>query len=231
MRLRRSIATGGAAETATETFLALFLIVLAFFILLTSISKREEDRAKAVLGSLGSTFSENALVVTGPLDYTFGTGVYWTSGAAEKSVRGLFQSTFPLARIPPYQPFGSLVFEVPADEVFVSGGSLLQAQETDFLERLATILVHERPGIVFETEIIVFVTPEAARAEGESPARALALARAGAFARALVDRGVAPARVSAGIAEGQPGVVRLAFFEREAGGAPTAPAAPAGVGE
>ncbi len=231
MRLRRSIAPGGAAETANETFLALFLIVLAFFILLTSISKREEDRAKAVLGSLGSTFSENALVVTGPLDYTFGTGVYWTSGTAEKSMRGLFQSTFPLARISPYQPFGSLVFEVPADEVFVSGGSLLQAQETDFLERLATILTHERPGIVFETEITVFVTPEAARAEGDSPVRALALARAGAFARALVDRGVTPARISAGIAEGRPGLVRLAFYERDVGGVSTAPAIPADVGE
>jgi len=230
MRLRRSAGPGDSGDTVAETFLALFLIVLAFFILLTSISKREEDRAKAVLGSLGSTFAERSLAVTGPLDYTFGSGVFWKSGTLGESLRALFQSTFPLAEISPYQPFGQLAIEAPADAFFVPGGSLLQARKTRFLDRLSTILARARPGFVFEVEITVLLSAEAARAAGKSRRRSLALARAGALALALVDRGVPAARVIAGIGEGPAGMLRLVFFDRErptASDASRSPAPPA----
>ena len=214
MRLRRGVGGRDSGDTSTETFLALYLIVLAFFILLTSISKREEDRAKVVLGSLGSTFSERSLVVTGPLDYTFGSGVFWTSGALGESVRALFQSTFPLAKISPYQPFGRLAIEAPVDAFFVPGGSLFQAQQTQFLDRLSAILARDRPELAFEVEITVFLPAGTARSVDKSLTRSLAVARAGAFARALVDRGVPAARVIAGIGEGQSGMLLLTFFER-----------------
>ncbi len=227
MRLRRGVGTGDSGDTVAETFLALFLIVLAFFILLTSISKREEDRAKAVLGSLGSTFAERSQVVTGPLDYAFGSGVFWRSGSLGEAMRALFQSTFPLAEISPYQPFGQLAVEAPVDAFFVSGGSLFQAEQTRFLDRLSTILARDRPGLVFEAEITVFLPAEAARATGKSSPRALAIARAGAFARALVERGVPAPRVIAGIGEGPAGMLRLTFFERDRPAAPDAPRPPA----
>ena len=40
-------------DSTTPIFLALYLIILAFFILMNAISSRQEARSNAVLGSLG----------------------------------------------------------------------------------------------------------------------------------------------------------------------------------
>ncbi|MFQ5784688.1 MAG: hypothetical protein ACE5H8_07670 [Alphaproteobacteria bacterium] len=202
-------------DTTTAIFLALYLIVLAFFILLNAISEREAGRAKAALGSLGATFAEPALVPTGPLDYAAGAGAYSALTESANTIRHLFQSAFPMVEVSPYQPFRQMQVMVPVNAVFVPDGALIHAEVAGFLDQLAAVLARATPGQVFELEVLVPLA--AAETMASTPARANAVHRAAAVARALTDRGVASAQLVAGIAQNDTGQMRFVFQTRLAG--------------
>lgn len=195
---------------STNIFLSLYLIFLAFFILLNAISKLQEDRTKAVLGSLGATFAEPAFVATGPLDFTAGSGAFSAVQAFDQSIRKLFQSAFPFVSFKPFQPFEKMIAEIPVDAMFVADSALIRANQVAFLNDLAAILSRETPGQSFGVEVLAPVSAQAMRTP--TPERSMAVDRVGAFARALASRGVFPARITAGIEQGKPEMLRLMFF-------------------
>ncbi len=201
-------------DSTTSIFLALYLIVLAFFILLNAISSRQEARSKAVLGSIGATFSQPAVVATGPLDFASGSGVFAAVGDFEDTVRKIFQTAFPFVKVSPYQPFGQMQVEFPVDSIFAPGGAVPLAEHGPFFDRLAGALKREIPGQYFEAELLIGLLPFEAR--NPTPERAIAVERAGAFARELDRRGVPASHLSVGIEEGDPAVLRLLFFVRPA---------------
>lgn len=206
---RRSIAQSEEQGDSTPLFLSLYLIVLAFFILLNAISKIQEERTKVVFGSLGATFAEPAVVATGPLDFTAGSGAYSAVISFDESIRSLFQSSFPFVSFKPFQPFEKMVAEVPVDAMFGAKGALIRADHVVFLNELAAILSRETPGQRFSVELLLPVSPAAVRSP--TPERSVAVDRASTLARALVVRGVPADRITAGIEGGDPGKLRMRF--------------------
>lgn len=206
---RRPIAQSGGQGDSTQLFLSLYLIVLAFFILLNAISKIQEERSKVVLGSLGATFAEPAIVATGPLDFTAGSGAFSAVHAFDKSIRSLFQSAFPFVSFKPFQPFEKMMAEFPVDAMFGAESALIRADQVVALNELATILTRDTPGQRFSVELLLPVSPTGVRSP--TPERSLAVDRAAALARALVVRGVPADRVTAGIEGGDAGKLRMRF--------------------
>jgi hypothetical protein len=206
---RRSIAQSKEQGDSTPLFLSLYLIVLAFFILLNAISKIQEERTKVVFGSLGATFAEPAIVATGPLDFTAGSGAYSAVHAFDESIRSLFQSAFPFVSFKPFQPFEKMVAEVPVNAMFGAKGALIRADHVVFLNELAAILSRETPGQRFSVELLLPVSPGAVRSP--TPERSVAVDRASVLARALVVRGVPADSITAGIEGGDPGRLRMRF--------------------
>lgn len=206
---KRSIAQSNEQGGSTSLFLSLYLIILAFFILLNAISKLQDERTKVVLGSLGATFAEPAFVATGPLDYSAGSGAFSAVHAFDKSIRSLFQSAFPFVSFKPFQPFEKMLAEVPLSSLFGPGSAMIRAEKVVFLNELAAILSRETPGQRFSVEVLLPMSP--ANSRSPTAQRAIAVNRVSAIARALVVRGVPAARVTAGIEYGDPKKLRMLF--------------------
>ena len=93
--------------------LGLYLILLAFFIMLNALSHREELRAKAVLGSVNSTFSTDEELITGPVQATAATGLAESLKGYKDSLRRVYETTTPLAEFPPTQRHDQVEIIIP----------------------------------------------------------------------------------------------------------------------
>ena len=214
MHRRSSAQPEDTGASTTALFLSLYLIILAFFILLNAYSHRQETRTAAVLGSLGTTFSEVFLSADGPLEAARGPDAFGALGELEDEVRELFESVIPLVKVTPYLRYSQLLVEVPVDGMYAPGEASVRAEAAGLLDRLAEILGREMPGQRFELEAVVSLPGSGARKAG--PGRDLAVRRAAVLARELGARGVQPDAVAAGVADGDVAALRLSLFIREA---------------
>ncbi len=214
MHRRSSAQPEDTGASTTALFLSLYLIILAFFILLNAYSHRQETRTAAVLGSLGTTFSEAFVSATGPLEAARGPDAFGALGELEDEVRELFESVIPLVKVTPYLRYSQLLVEVPVDGMYAPGEASVRAEAAGLLDRLAEILRREMPGQRFELEAVVSLPGSGARKAG--PGRDLAARRAAVLARELGARGVQPDAVAAGVADGEVAALRLSLFIREA---------------
>ncbi len=214
MHRRSSAQPEDTGASTTALFLSLYLIILAFFVLLNAYSHRQETRTTAVLGSLGTTFSEVFLSATGPLEAARGPDAFGALGELEDEVRELFESVIPLVKVTPYLRYSQLLVEVPVDGMYAPGEASVRAKAAGLLDRLAEVLRREMPGQRFELEAVVSLPGSGARKAG--PRRDLAARRAAVLARELVARGVQPDAVAAGVADGGVAALHLSLFIREA---------------
>ncbi len=214
MHRRSSAQPEDTGASTTALFLSLYLIILAFFILLNAYSQRQETRTAAVLGSLGTTFSEGFVSATGPLEAARGPDAFGALGELEDEVRELFESVIPLVKVTPYLRYSQLLVEVPVDEMYAPGEASVRAEAAGLLDRLAEVLGREMPGQRFELEAVVSLPGSGVHKAG--PGRDLAARRAAVLARELGARGVQPDAVAAGVADGDVAALRLSLFIRDA---------------
>ena len=190
--------------------LSLYLIILAFFILMNSISHPEGQRAKGVLDSISSTFKSFPESFTGSLDPSVGGAGFGDAAGFEDSIRGLFESAFPLVRITPSVLYNQIEVALPVDSLFAPGRAKIHGGKEPILDRLAEILSRRAPGLRFELEVLL--SPPPLGSDSPRSDSALHVGRAGAVARELIARGVPPAHISAGIEQRDP--ERLLFMIR-----------------
>jgi len=197
-------------DASVMAFLALYLIVLAFFIVLNAVSKREDQRAKAAIGSVVASFRQSTEVSTGPFDFVGGYGVEADRGDFNEAVRRLFEASMPIARVDPYQPFGRVAVTLPMATLFAPGVATIKPLRRPFLDRFANILRNDSPGQFFEIELLLGTSTD----RPGSADRPLAVNRAGALARALRDAGVPAERIVTGIDAGDPAHMQFVINPR-----------------
>ena len=206
--------TRSAVENGSTVMvsLSLYLIILAFFILMNAISHPEDQRAKGVLDSISSTFKSFPRSFVAPLDLSVGGAGFSDAAGFEDSIRELFESAFPLVRITPSVWYNQIEVTLPVDSLFAPGQAKIQGRNEPMLDRLAKILSRRAPGLRFELEALLSSPPLG----NDTPHSdsALYVERAGAIARELSARGVPPAHISAGIEERDPEWLRLLFMIR-----------------
>ena len=79
-------------------FLSLYLLLLAFFIVLYSISQREEVRTEAAINSLTATFDADRLTSDEVPQFTSSSGHFDPLENFRREVRGLFARDLPIGR-------------------------------------------------------------------------------------------------------------------------------------
>ena len=196
-------ATGGAeAFLPVQAFLSLFLVLLAFFIVLATASQPEASRAMKALASVRSSF---------PSDLPLGSPTGETTSLfveVDRSLPGrvgrLVEADLPMA--PPQRDpaTGQIAAEVPLDRLFEQGG--FSPPGRSFLRRVAGFLAAPPEGTRLTVTALV--------PDGDG----LAAERAARIARGLLEDGAPPASVNVGI-ERRTGPVRLLFALRSAGSA------------
>ena len=204
-RLAPSSRSGANANIVA--MLSLKLLLLAFFILLTTISRFEEERSRAVMYSVAVAFAGAVPATEGRAVPDAGIGALEKQASLSDQIRALFQQTLPLVEVETAADGRVLRLEVRADDLFDMGQTELRPQRGILIRRLANALTDPRRGeLLYTIEVLHAVPP----GDG-APATRLPAGRSGTIVRALAGLGVPGARLSAGLwpTRGDPG--RIAF--------------------
>lgn len=193
-------------------FLSLFLMVLAFFIVLVSISTVEEVKSKAVLKSLTTTFHELVPIGAEPSDFTAKEGEVLGGAAFQEKITGLFSTAFQVAKVKIVRPGQLMQVELPSGSLFADGEARVRPTALAFLDRVVAALGARPPGLRFDVEFVIGAGRPADRML--PVAETLEMARAGAFAREMLARGAPPNSLSIGLAPGETDAVTMRFYVR-----------------
>jgi hypothetical protein len=232
-------------ETGPILFLSLFLMLLAFFILLNSISTLRETKSRDVLSSVSSTFQstvdpdKSAEILVSTLG-----GVLEPQKVLDE-VERLWLSDVPFVKFETVTQGRQIMVELPVIQLFVGARPELRGDRRDLLAATANVLSARIPGQVVIMQAILFVddmaqvpnvpdtpepppapvgtvdlaNPEAmiAPVDDERDGTQLAFDRVGELARALVAGGSPPDNFEIGIRAGNASRIRFRFFIRSEG--------------
>lgn len=199
---------------STHHFLGLYLVLLAFFVFLTSISSFEATRSNAVIKSVVTSFSSPDVIrAMRPIE-----------SEAELELEGqelrdnlvdLFGKQVPGTRLETLTPGRVMEATFNAENSFSEDNRSLRPGLAALTRQIAAILRSRPAGGRFEIDVII----GAGAADGVDAAtvgdnRRTAIWRAGAIARALITKGSPEGSVAAGIDDGVAGRLRLRFYVR-----------------
>lgn len=206
------------SKRTSSMFLSVYLLLLAFFILLNSISTFHEVRTKAVMDSLTSTFA--TLMPVRSVPYSSQTGTVVGARDLFDRVGELFEAAIPAAKIKVAQTGHLMQVSFPVDALFLPDKPDIRPAQGALVNRLAAALGAPPRGVRYEATLLVGI------GQGETAGlpigENLAVARTGAFAREMVRRGAAPEVVVVGLEPGDPTMARALFrviIEEDAGAA------------
>ena len=135
-------------------YVGLYLILLAFFILLIGISTFEEKRTQAVVGSITSTFQAGLTDGTGLDAELLPTALaqFLSAQAFQRKLEDLFRSLLPHSEVRMSRP-GELMHVVfPVDVLFPPRSDVLRIERFPLLRRIAAALDDHPPDQRFDIE-------------------------------------------------------------------------------
>lgn len=194
--------------------LSLYLLLLAFFVLLNNISSVETARSRAVAGSLQSTFAAEGRRTLSPAVFTSSLGHAIADAALEERIGELVRTEIGLAEFQVVMPGRVMELVLGERDLFRGGGVAIDPRHRRFVERLAAIVASPPVGVRYDVDVLmagVLLPGMAPGAPLDEPA-----ARAAFLADVLTAAGAPAASVSAGVETGAPGRVRLEFHVRPA---------------
>ncbi len=196
----------------TALFLSLYVLVLAFFIVLVSMSSPEKIKSRAVMDSLTSTFA-SLLPPSGELTaFTSKEGDFLAAQAFQEQIATVFSTPIRIARAEIVQPGRLMRVVMASDSLFLPGTAEIREAHILLLDRIVASLSVTSPGLHYDMEFLVGSLP----APGGllAVAETLESARAGAFARAMSGRGTPPDSIAVGLRPGDPREIVMQFFVR-----------------
>ncbi len=193
-------------------FLSLFLLVLAFFIVLVSISTVEDVKSRAVKQSLTSTFTTFRQTGDRTSDFTAKQGEVLGGQAFQEKITGIFATALQVAKVEVVQPGRLMSARMPVAAVFLENTDRLNPSVFAFLDRIVAALGGRPPGVRFDME---FIVGAAVPGDGMlSVNQSLEMAQAGSFAREILSRGAPPDSLSVGLAPGDTDQITIRFYVR-----------------
>ena len=185
-------------------FLALYLLVLAFFILLVSISTVEEVKKQAAMESLSKTF--NTLAVRETKSQIIAGQKF------QEQITNIFLSAIQVLSIDVVEPGRLMRVQIDSDILFESGEVKIRESIHTLLDRIVASLSARPPGFRYDME---FINGSSNRDLGSmSVGQTLEMSRAGTFVRSMLSRGVPPDSVAVGIKPGDPRITNIWFYVR-----------------
>lgn len=230
-------------ETGPLMFLSLFLLLLAFFILLNTISTLRETKSRDVLSSVAATFQsetdpdEKAEILVSTL------GPVLEPEQVIEEVEKLWLTEIPFVKVERVTNGRHIVVELPIIQLFVGGQAQVRGDRQDLIKATSYVLSSRIPDQVVIMQAVLFVeslnavTPTSAQPGppaagdqvvdpqdpdanfGNAPdlnGTELAFARVGVLAQSLIDGGTPPDNIEVGIRRGNESRIRFRFFIRSA---------------
>lgn len=200
-------------EPWVVTFLSLFLILLAFFILLNALATIEETKARKVLTSVAATFRSVVNFETRAQLLISDLGPTPEAQEVIEALEQLWVTAVPIAKVEKLTNGQVMQMTIPVNELFLGGKAVLRADREALFDQTGLMLALKTKGGITEAEV-VFGTRRADSTLSDPEGR-LAAERAGRIAAALVAHGAPPERLGIGLRDGDPAALRVRFESRE----------------
>ncbi len=200
---------GNPGRSSTALFLGLYLLVLAFFILLVSMSTRAELRSRAVMDSLTSTFATLLPPSTDLTTFTTKEGDVLAAQRFQENIAGIFRTAIKVEQVTVVQPGRLMRVVLLADSLFFPGEPRLRDAQVDLLDRLVATLSNRPTGLRFDMEFVI-----GSRSGAGDNLSSLVMLRAEAFAKAMGDQGGPPDSLAVGLKPGDPDKITMWFYVR-----------------
>ncbi|MBL4615572.1 MAG: hypothetical protein JKY27_11955 [Magnetovibrio sp.] len=195
-------------------FLGLYLVVLAFFILLVTISTVEETKSKKVMDSLSSAFTSIVPPSADLTSFKSKDGDVLAGQEFQQQVTGIFSTALGIDKVEMVQPGRQMRLLMKADNLFFTDEARIRPAMYPLLDRTVAALSNRPPGLRFDLEFIIGVET-AADGKTMPVEETLELRRAGAFAEEMNSRGIPPDSIAVGIRPGHVGEVVIWFYTRD----------------
>lgn len=187
--------------------LSLYLLLLAFFVLLNSLSATREDRLRAVKGSLSETFATSGTPAEETRQLTSSMGNIVANAGFLDRIGSLVRTELGFARIREITPGRLMEVSMPTERLFRGTRVSVDPLYRPTIVAMASALRQPAWGVRYEVEIL-------AGADGD---RVLPGARSAYLATVFTGAGAPRRRVAAGVEYGSPGVLTLRFRVRSDG--------------
>ncbi|MCK5443981.1 MAG: hypothetical protein KAI73_00070 [Rhodospirillaceae bacterium] len=194
-------------------FLGLYLVVLAFFILLVSISTLEETKSKKVMDSLSSTFTTIIPPSADLQSFRSKDGDVLAGQEFQEQVTGIFATELQIEKIEVVQPGRLMRVMLNSDSLFFPDQAKIRPSMLPMLDRTVASLSNRPKGQRFDLEFIIGV-PTIGSGKSMPIVETLEMQRAGAFAKAMGERGIPPDSISVGMRPGHVGEAVMYFYTR-----------------
>ncbi len=189
--------------------LSLYLLLLAFFILLNALSRLESDRTRTVIESINEAFDGRVQAPSSVEPFSAALDPLDEAAALLQELRRLFDSMLPAVSSEAAADSPVLRLELSAEALFPTGGARIRNGRAPLLAQIARALRKAGDGgLHVELELFHGLAGSPSAAEA---AEGLEIARMGALVRRFADQGVPAERLSAGVLPGKTGIVELIF--------------------
>lgn len=199
-------------DPSVVLFVGLYLLLLAFFVLLNVISTLDAQRTKSVLDSLTATFRSDFGPLSARPVYSSDIEAPLVSNRLMSDVEQLFENAMPISQVDILLHGNLLEVILVADEMFVPGQADVRPEYEGLFSRLHEIMLSGPASLRYDMGIVIDSPPisEKTLAAGQT----LEMARVGGFARRMAAQGADPVYMYAGIDYSTPGRFRLLFHIR-----------------
>ena len=219
-------ADAGGPDITASLFLSLILLVLAFFIVMVSISRVDAERSTGVIESIAGAFASER---SGSAPEGAQRGNVVDGEDLEQSLKRLFATELAVAEFRAVVPGRILEIEMAGEVLFHRDEARIRLARSRLLDRLVATVTMRPPGQRVDVQGLVSTgTPEGS-ALPTSPS-ALSVRRAGAVGEALIRRGLPRSRLAVGFSSDRSDGIVLVFSigSAEGGKTPYPPLASAG---
>lgn len=200
----------GAEQTDGSVFLfiSLYSLLLAFFIVLYTTAEVSAHKAEAAKASVQDSFKGDPAALQEKLDSVSGPmGPQQAMRLFYAEARKLARELLAIEETAIIEQGDTLILLVPTNLLFTPGSSEIDDRKM-FLQKMADSLTTGPVGLQIDVE---FRLPKKLDSGGVDT---LTLHRAGAFARKLVEMGIAEETIYTGITEGTREMVEITFSPR-----------------
>lgn len=199
---RNATPSGRGGDANIIALLSLKLMLLAFFLLLVSMSSLQEQKVMLVIESVNDVF-DGKIKATRSFP-VFESALEELEGARDPrhEIARLFEQYLPASRVEPLDQGDKLRIALDLKLFFAEGESAFLVGPGLLLDRLAALL--RRSAVLEGTRVLAQQGLPASDQRGAEDLN-LAADRMAVLAQAFVKRGLAPERISAGLGDVPPG--------------------------
>lgn len=192
--------------------LALFIMLLSFFIVLNALSSFKETKIQSVLQSIDMAFTAGALEREPNISIRPSVQDSIKKGDVLDNIKGLFESQIAGLNIKRNRLGTKMYIEIPARDF----ERLLELDDGDFLRMLTNLVQTKDTGVAYRMDIVFSMPEKPSTIKHEAPEALDDLSgRVSEMAKKLENAGLERRFLSIGLAQGQENTVILHFKRYE----------------